>query len=233
MQPRLSQTLRWTALICASGAVLLSTTAQAQRPPRQEDDVIGVFVHADGGEGDGDSPTFSVQTHQPTEAEKQRMREEMRRLQAMTPEQRDQYFRDQQAKMEAQRTDDLREALAQAGETDPANQDFILAFIRDQRALRRPLNRQRRDLGQSLITGKLTDEEAAARQKELRQAVETAKAQYDAALKTLDEKVKFSKKPRLAALLTAVGVLDDTAAFTTGPTGLETLVPPKLPTPGG
>lgn len=221
------------AIVVLSGALvtLAVLPAMAQRPPKEEDPPVMVF-RAEAGRAARGRGTATFSTHQPTAEEQQRMKAEMRRLQAMTPQQREQYFQAMQDKMEQRRENDLRAALAKVGVDDPAAQDAILAFIREQQELRAPLDEQRMKLAEALLDGTLTDTTATTQQKALNDAVEEARKKYEVALTALDAKVQFSKKPRLKALLATAGVLDDVEGFVMGPAGLEAVVPFKPMMPG-
>jgi hypothetical protein len=228
IQPRRFRVL----LLCAATGIVLCTAVQAQRPPKEEEAPPMVVFSTRASGAPRGVGGMKVESRQLTPAEQQRAKEEMRRLQAMTPQQRDQYFQNMQAKMEQRRQDGLRDALAKVGVEDAAAQDLIFQFIREQQELRVPLDKQRMDLAQALINGAVTDATAPARQKTLSDAVEAARQKYAVALNALDQKVEFSKKPRLKALLMTAGVLDDTEGFVMGPGGLDSVVPFQPPMPG-
>lgn len=132
--------------------------------------------------------------------------------QNMTPEQRQQMM----AQMQEQRT---RRLLTGAGFTDAATQDPIVAFANEQEKARQPLRDRFMKLAQALRANAATDAELSASLNDLRQAVDDEKTRNQTALKDLDAKISYTKKPHLEALLTVLGLIGDESSFVTGGLG--------------
>lgn len=133
-------------------------------------------------------------------------------FQNMTPEQRQQFFQQIQENR-------LRQQLTAAGFTDAATQDPIIAYMTAQDKARQPLRDRFTKLADALQGGAATDTELSASLNDLRQAVADEKTRRDAALKDLDAKISYSKKPHLEALLTVLGLIGDEASYTGGGMG--------------
>lgn len=148
--------------------------------------LAGVTVAQPGGNNGGNRPDF----------------------QNMTPEQRQQFFAQAQERR-------LREQLTQAGFTEAAIQDPIVAFSKALETVRTPLRDKSNKL-RDAVANKTADAEVATMIKDLRTSTETAKKQRDDALKDLDAKVGYSQKPRLEAFLIAGGYISDEVSFANG-----------------
>ncbi|MBV9865850.1 MAG: hypothetical protein JO316_10890 [Abitibacteriaceae bacterium] len=133
-------------------------------------------------------------------------------FQNMTPEQRQQMIQ----QFQEQRT---RRVLTAAGFTDAATQDPIVAFANAQEKARQPLLDRFQKLAQALRANAATDAELSASLNDLRQAVADEKTRNEKALKDLDAKVSYTKKPHLEALLTVLGIIGDESSFITGGMG--------------
>lgn len=127
----------------------------------------------------------------------------------MTPEQRQQWMR----RMQEQR---IRGALTPAGFTDAALQDAVIAFVNEQETATQELQRKERELGRVAREGGMADAQLATLLAEFRTAVAAEKTRREAATKALDAKIEFSKKPRLDALLTTMGVIGDESSIAGG-----------------
>lgn len=133
-------------------------------------------------------------------------------FQNMTPEQRQVFLQQMQENR-------LRQQLTNSGVTDNAAQDPIVAFMATQDKARQTLRDRFTKLADALQGNAATDAELSASLGDLRQAVADEKTRRDAALKDLDAKVGYSKKPHLEAVLTVLGLLGDEASFATGGLG--------------
>ena len=206
-------------LLCAGLTTIGGTVAWAQREPKP-DEPTGFFFEVPPGEmpaeigGEG----IVMRARRITPEEQRRLAQEAQQLRRMTPAQRQEYFL---SRMRHEREADLREMLGQIlreSQLDEAGlQDDLVAFILAQSEARAPLREQRARLVTALRRGELGDEEARASLGAWKVATATASERYAAALKELDDKIGYSKKPRLEALLATLGLLEDAAAVASGP----------------
>lgn len=114
------------------------------------------------------------------------------------------------------REQQLRQMLTAAGYSDKTLQDAVIAFSNAQDKAKQPLRQSLQELTQAAGSATATDEEVATILNEFRTSVEAAQVQWNKDVKTLDAAVGFSKKPRLEALLTSLGLIGDEAAFVGG-----------------
>src|SRR4028119_714092 len=133
----------------------------------------------------------------------------------MTPEQR------QQAVL--QMIDQtLRGSLVHLGYADKALQDAVVAHATTQEQILEPVRERHRKVAQSLLYNTASDKDVAILMNELSVALEEAKARREDAIAALDEKIGFSQKPRLAALLSMMGLTGEETSFIGGVVGSMT-----------
>jgi len=138
----------------------------------------------------------------------------------MTPAQRE-----QQAALQRERT--LRRTLNQGGFTDKVLQDTILAFAKDQDKAGQLLRDQPRKINEALQNEATTDQQLAALLADFRADIAAEKDRREAALTVLDQKIGYTKKPRLDALLMTMGLTGDEMSLAGGVGG------PGMGGPGG
>jgi len=126
----------------------------------------------------------------------------------MTPEQRQAAREKRQQEMQARRETNLRETLTEAGFADKVLQDAVIAFTNSQTEERGDNRDKMRELNQA-VRKNAGDVEIAALLKEIRDEVQADKDQRAQALKELDAKIGYTKKPRLEAVLTLAGVIGE------------------------
>lgn len=205
----LAKTTRAAALtlaFCAS----VTTISWAQREPKPDGDIGFIVVPAPEGMNGGGT----LRTRPMTPHDFQRLQEEMKQLQQMTPDERQRFFEE---RMQEENEHLLREALEWAGLNELPLQDTVIAFIREQEAARVPLRKQRQRLIAALRDRSHNGKEAQQAIVSWRKATQAVKEHYATALKELDAKIEYSKKPRLEALLTTLGLLDDSSFMAGGP----------------
>lgn len=105
-----------------------------------------------------------------------------------------------------------RKLLTDAGFEDKAVQDAIIAFIEAQRLARRPLLEMAQRIATGLRDENVTEAQIGDLLADFREASDDDKVRYESALRDLDAQISYSKKPRLEAFLTLIGVLGDEAA---------------------
>lgn len=127
----------------------------------------------------------------------------------MTPEQR-------REAMQKMRAEGLRRTMNEAGFTQTATQDAVIAFMAAQDEAAQPLRDQMRKLGEAMRDTTVTDAQMAPLLADFRMAVEAERARRAKALKDLDAKIGYSKKPRLDAMLTLAGIIGDEASLVGG-----------------
>jgi len=113
----------------------------------------------------------------------------------------------------------LRNELAQAGYTDTALQDALVAYADEQGKAREKLREKARKVNDALHGNAVTDNDMRTLLEEFRAAVDDEKSRREAAFKALDAKIGYSKKPKLEALLTMLGLIGDEASYLREPNG--------------
>ncbi|MDQ3814606.1 MAG: hypothetical protein M3347_11735 [Armatimonadota bacterium] len=107
----------------------------------------------------------------------------------------------------------VRARLMAAGFTDKDTQDAVVAFVVERQKARQALREQGRKMEEALRADALTDAEMLTLLHDFRATVEEEKARHKTALAALDAKTGYSKKPRLQALLTLLGIIGDEASY--------------------
>lgn len=123
----------------------------------------------------------------------------------MTAAQREEMKTKFDAMRKERRAEGLRNTLAEAGFTDKAVQDAVIAFANGQDEERDDSREKVQALSQALRND-ASDKEVAVLLTDLREETKSAQAKRQAALRALDGKIGYSKKPRLDAILTLAGV---------------------------
>lgn len=106
----------------------------------------------------------------------------------------------------------MRAMMNAAGITDKAQQDPIVAFVFAQTEARTPLLKTAQRVANSLSDGVSTPEQISVNWTEYQGALETDKTRFAKELAALDEKIGYSKNPRLKSFLSLVGVLSPDAS---------------------
>lgn len=132
----------------------------------------------------------------------------------MTAEQRVQMQQIQERREARNREENVRMMLIQSGYTDKAVQDAVVAFVNEQSARVAPMKDQIQKVRELLNAQGVTDAQTATALNDLREAAETEKAKRDVAEQTLDAKIGYTKKPKLEALLTVMGIVGQEAGLT-------------------
>lgn len=115
----------------------------------------------------------------------------------------------EQAKKQAEMEKDLRNAMSVHGFTDLALQDAIIAHIQGESAARLPLRERGRRLFRGLNSPKVNDAEMSLALGGYMAAVAADHTRRDMAGKTLDEKIGWSKNPRLHSMLLLFGIIGE------------------------
>lgn len=102
----------------------------------------------------------------------------------------------------------LRGSMSHLGYRDAALQDAVVAAALEQGKILEPVRDKHRRLAQALI-GNVSDRDAAVLLAQWRATVEEAERGRRAAATALDEKIDFSRKPKLEALLRSAGLVGD------------------------
>lgn len=149
--------------------------------------------------------------------------------QNMTPAQR-------QEAMKKLVNDTLRGSLAHIGVLDEKTQTTIVQFAEAQEKSKQTVRGKAHKVAQALLDNTQTETQVTALLKELRQAVDDAKAAQKADVATLEELTGYSKKPKLQAFLTMMGLIGDETLFMHGVFGnylnaLGILADPPAPAP--
>jgi len=131
---------------------------------------------------------------------------------AMKPEQR------QQAMLKMMQ-DAVRMFMTHGGFPEKETQDAVVDFTTQQEKERQQVRDQGAKMVQALLNKDLKDDEVANQLADLRAAVDVMKGNREAVLAALDAKVQYSKKPRLEAFLTMVGLLGDESSYLSGMMG--------------
>jgi len=127
----------------------------------------------------------------------------------MTPEQRQQMMQQAREQM-------LRRTLDNSGFTSRPVQDAVVAFVKAQEQATLPLQEQSRRLIEAVSTPGIPEAQVATLLTNFQTAVAAEKARRQAARAALDAKINYSKQPRLAVLLTAMGFIGDETAMLRG-----------------
>lgn len=107
----------------------------------------------------------------------------------------------------------LRMQLTQGGFTDKALQDAVVEFARARDKARQPLRDKWNKINEAMRGNAVTDKQLAILLDEFKAAVEDEKTRNEDALKALDGKIGYSKKPRLEALLMTLDLIGDQAGM--------------------
>ena len=107
----------------------------------------------------------------------------------------------------------LRMMLDNAGITDKAVQETIIAFAAAQEESVQVLREKNRDLQMSLNDNAISNTQIAALQNNYAAAAEDEMARREKALALLDKKINYSTQPRLKAVLTILGLTGDSVAI--------------------
>lgn len=129
----------------------------------------------------------------------------------MTPEQRQQMMQERMA-------ESFKTTLTGAGFTEESLQNAIVEHAQAQDTAIAPLRERNQKFSQALSAGAVNDEQAAAALKTMRELVAAEKERRTTAAAALDEKIGYSKQPKLEALLTSMGLIGDEAAVLSGTT---------------
>lgn len=105
----------------------------------------------------------------------------------------------------------IRQMLAQSGLEDAVLQDTVLEYVREDLEARKPLREQGAKLLRVLRDGTLTEEQLSALVADYRTAQLEEKVRQENAQKMLDEKINFSKNPRLEAMLLLSGLIGESS----------------------
>ena len=119
--------------------------------------------------------------------------------------------------MQQHRADMIIGILTQAGFTDTTVQDAIVAFALAQDTARQALRDQARALVQAALDPTTTDDTLSTQLAAFQAAVTAEEARTTTALADLDTAVGYSTQPRLAVLLTTLGLLGDASLYAGGP----------------
>ena len=112
----------------------------------------------------------------------------------------------------------LQRQLERAGYTDPAIVEAVTTYMTDREAARQPIRDAANALSQGLADENSTDADITKLMDDFDKAVAAEKTRNASAETELDKKVKFSKEPKLKAVLTLSGVIGEGAAYL-GPQG--------------
>jgi uncharacterized membrane protein YgcG len=107
------------------------------------------------------------------------------------------------------RTEQIRTMLTNAGFNDTTLQNDVVAFATEQDTARQSLQQHFRRINQALRSNAVTDAQLTTILAEFRAAAEAEKTRRASAVKALDAKIEFSKKPRLDAMLMMMGLTGD------------------------
>lgn len=130
----------------------------------------------------------------------------------MTPEER--------RKVVRKTTEDtLRGSLTHLGYAEkPMQDDVVKTALAEEDALE-PVRAAHRKLTLALLMNPTGEKETTALMMDLRDSITEAKTERTRLIKGLEERLEFSKKPRLEAFLSIVGITGDESAFMGGITG--------------
>jgi hypothetical protein len=117
----------------------------------------------------------------------------------------------------ASREERQRQLMTNAGITDQATQDAIVAFVAAQEVARRPLLEMARNLSLTLNNPNATAEQTTTGLAAFREASVADQTRYETALKELDTQIRYSTNPKVETFLTLIGVLGNEVAPLGGP----------------
>jgi hypothetical protein len=120
------------------------------------------------------------------------------------------------AQQSAMRAQMLKRMLEGAGIIDVKVQDTVVAFAAEREAATQALQEKSRAISMALRSATATDAEIAAVLDGFRAAVAAERTRRAGAEKSLEAAIGWSKKPRLDALLTTMGLVGDEAAIAGG-----------------
>lgn len=132
--------------------------------------------------------------------------------QKMTPEQR----REAMLKITEQI---LRGGMDMMNVQDKATQDAVVAFALEQEKALEPVREAHRKVAQALINNATTEQQVSVLMDELRAAEAQAREKRGRDIEALEKQIHFSEKPRLAALLSLVGLTGEQTGFINGVLG--------------
>ncbi len=151
------------------------------------------------------------------QAERRAERErEMRRFMNMTPQERQQL-------MQQRRAEGLRTFMERSGVTDKATQDAVIQWAQTEEKEREVVRATGRKVAEAVRTGAVTDTQMSILLNEFRNAVLDEKTRRATTTRALDQKIGYSTKPRLEAMLVTMGLIGDEASYMTGATGIAGL----------
>jgi hypothetical protein len=127
----------------------------------------------------------------------------------MTPEQRQQFMAQFEARRNQERDDWQRQAMTAAGLTDPAVQTSVLEYGKKQNAAKAALLEKARALSTLIATPTTPEATLKTELAAFREAVAAYEAQRATDLAALDAQVKYTTSPRVEGLLTLLGLLGD------------------------
>ncbi len=132
--------------------------------------------------------------------------------QKMTPEQR----REAMLKITEQI---LRGGMTMLNVQDNATQDAVVAFALEQEKALEPVREKHRKVAQALTNNAMTEQQVGVLMDELREAETVAREKRGKDIDALEKQIKFSQKPRLAALLSLTGLTGEQTGFINGVMG--------------
>jgi len=118
----------------------------------------------------------------------------------------------------------LRSLLTEAGIAQPEVLDAVVAFVNEQDEAREPLRDAAAKLMDTVTGAPAGDTEVPGMLAELRKNVAVEKERRTKALEALDAKIGYSKKPRLEAALTVLGIIGDEAVSIDGGNALSSVM---------
>src|SRR5690606_15809627 len=110
----------------------------------------------------------------------------------------------------------LRDALTFTGFEDKNLQDAVVATALERESALDAVREKHRAVARGLVDKAVTDEEMSTLVADLQAASAAAKSQSVASIAALEEKIQFSRKPKLAAFLSLTGVTGDESALLGG-----------------
>jgi hypothetical protein len=127
-------------------------------------------------------------------------------LRNMTPEQSEQATT-------ARRKQNIKFRLQQVGVVDAATQNAVVEFAGIQEKARQMVRDKAQKVSEALRTQVLSDAQIAGLLADLRATAEDEKTRSSVASQALDRRISFSKRPKLDALLTLMGLVGDEVAL--------------------
>ena len=110
----------------------------------------------------------------------------------------------------------LRDAMTWTRYTDKTLQDAVVVAAMEREAALDTVREKHLAVARGLMDKAVNDEQVMALVADYQTSIEEAKTRRAASLVTLDEKIQFSQKPKLAALLSFIGVTGDESALLGG-----------------